>query len=69
MNGSTTRIEWLRAEIENLKKLADDQSHHYKSSRELLYEGLSRVYLWWQEANKESGLLESMYEEYKAKDE
>ncbi len=64
MNGSTTRIEWLRAEIENLKKLADDQSHHYKSSRELLYEGLSRVYLWWQEANKESGLLESMYEEY-----
>jgi hypothetical protein len=29
----------------------------------MLYEGLAKVYLWWQEANKEKGLLEKLYKE------
>jgi hypothetical protein len=64
MANSTTKYEWLKAELEKLKELADNQSHHYHSSRNLLYEGLSRVYLWWLEASAEAGLLEQLYEEY-----
>ena len=63
MSDSSNRYDWLHTELENLKKLADDQTSHFKSSRELLYEGLSRVYLWWREANSEEGLLDRLYEE------
>lgn len=64
MSNNNTRYEQLIAELEQLKKLADEQNHLYKSSRDLLYEGLARVYLWWREANKEEGLLERIYSEY-----
>ena len=53
MKDNVTRYNKLKAEIEELKKFADTQSHHYKKSREMLYEGLSRVYLFWREASKE----------------
>ena len=54
----------LKAELELLKDLADLQSHHYISSRKLLHEGLSKVYLWWKEANAHDSLLEKLYYEY-----
>lgn len=59
----TTKSE-LIAELESLRKLADEQSHHYKSARKLLYEGLSRVYLLWSDASKVEGMLESLYKEH-----
>jgi hypothetical protein len=52
----------LEADFEALKELADKQTHYYQSSRKLLYEGLAKVYIWWQTASKETGLLESIYE-------
>ena len=64
MAASTARYKKLKAELGKLQKLADDQKHHYVKSTQLLYEGLSSVYLWWQEANKEEGLLEKLYDEY-----
>lgn len=51
----------LQKELTQLKELADKQSHLYVSSRTLLYEGLAKVYLWWQDANKEKGLLDKLY--------
>ena len=53
----------LQKELAQLKQLADKQSHMYVSSRNMLYEGLAKVYLWWQEANKEKGLLEKLYKD------
>ncbi|MBU3551183.1 hypothetical protein [Polynucleobacter sp. MWH-Berg-3C6] len=53
----------LQKELAQLKELADKQSHMYVSSRNMLYEGLAKVYLWWQEANKEKGLLEKLYKD------
>ena len=58
-----TRYKRLKAEIANLQQLADNQKYHYKSSKELLYEGLSRVYMWWVDASKEKGLLNQLYNE------
>ena len=58
MAAKTTRYKKLKAEIASLQELADSQKIHYKSSKQLLYEGLSRVYMWWVEARKEKGLLE-----------
>ena len=51
----------LQKELVQLKELADKQSHLYVSSRAMLYEGLAKVYLWWQDANKEKGLLDKLY--------
>jgi len=51
----------LQKELVQLKELADKQSHLYVSSRTMLYEGLAKVYLWWQTANKEKGLLDKLY--------
>lgn len=59
----TTKTK-LTAELEKLRKLADEQSHHYRSARKLLYEGLARVYLLWFEASKVKGLLEELYKEH-----
>jgi hypothetical protein len=53
----------LQNELAQLKQLADKQLHLYVSSRSMLYEGLAKVYLWWQEANKEKDLLENLYKE------
>jgi hypothetical protein len=53
----------LQKELVQLKELADKQSHLYVSSRTMLYEGLAKVYLWWQDANKEKGLLEKLYKD------
>jgi hypothetical protein len=53
----------LQRDLAQLKQLADKQSHQYISSRNLLYESLAKVYVWWQTANKEKGLLESLYRE------
>jgi hypothetical protein len=53
----------LQKELNALKELADRQTHHYVNTRALLYEGLAKVYVWWQTANKEAGLLESIYKE------
>lgn len=64
MAGSEQLYQKLKAELEDLKQLADRQNHHYKSSRELLYEGLSKVYMWWQEASKDETLLLKLYSEY-----
>lgn len=64
MAGSEQLYQKLKAELEDLKQLADRQNHHYKSSRELLYEGLSKVYMWWQEASKDEALLLKLYDEY-----
>ena len=61
---SANKQQWLKDELERLKKLADEQTHHYVSAWKLLHEGLSRVYVWWSEANKEKGLLEKLYDEY-----
>ena len=51
----------LQKELVHLKELADKQSHLYVSSRTMLYEGLAKVYLWWQTASKEKGLLDKLY--------
>jgi len=64
MDSKISRYKQLKAEISALQQLADEQKHHYKSSKELLYEGLSRLYMLWMEANKETGLLEKLYKEY-----
>ena len=64
MTKSVTRYEQLKVELEKLKVLADKEAHLYQSSRDLLYEGLGRVYLWWMEASEEYGLLERLYDEY-----
>jgi hypothetical protein len=53
----------LQKELKLLKQLADEQLHLYVSSRNKLYEGLAKTYLWWQEANKEKGLLEKLYKD------
>lgn len=53
----------LQKELDALKELADRQTHYYINTRDLLYEGLAKVYVWWQSANKEVGLLESIYKE------
>lgn len=53
----------LQKELTQLKRLADEQLHLYVSSRNKLYEGLAKVYVWWQEANKEKGLLEKLYKD------
>jgi hypothetical protein len=53
----------LQRDLAQLKELADKQTHQYISSRNLLYESLAKVYVWWQTANKEKGLLESLYKE------
>lgn len=53
----------LQKELDALKELADRQTHHYVNTRALLYEGLAKVYVWWQTASKEAGLLESIYTE------
>jgi hypothetical protein len=53
----------LQKDLAQLKELADKQSHLYVSSRNMLYEGLAKVYIWWQEANKEKGLLEKLYKD------
>lgn len=54
----------LKDELEQLKELADKQNAFYKSSTELLREGLCRVYLLWLEACKTDGLLGRLYDEY-----
>lgn len=54
------RYEQLQTEIEALKQLADQQTHHYRKSTDLLYEGLSRVYLLWCVAAEEEGLLDRL---------
>jgi len=54
----------LKEELEQLKELADKQNALYKSSTELLREGLCRVYLLWLEASKHKGLLSRLYDEY-----
>lgn len=53
----------LKAELDALKGLADSQKHHFKKARELLYEGLARVYVLWREAQKTEGLLEQLYDD------
>lgn len=53
----------LQKDLAQLKELADKQSHLYVSSRNMLYEGLAKVYIWWQEANREKGLLEKLYKD------
>ena len=53
----------LQRDLAQLKELADKQSHLYVSSRNMLYEGLAKVYIWWQEANKEKDLLEKLYKD------
>ena len=53
----------LQKELDELKNLADEQMHAYRSSRALLYKGLAMVYLWWAKANKEKGLLEKLYKQ------
>lgn len=64
MVASSARYTRLKAELDKLKELADRQTAAFKSSTEMLYEGLSRVYIWWQEASKEKGLLDKLYNEY-----
>ncbi len=64
MTANSKRYKQLKAEISALQLLADNQKHLHVSSKQLLYEGLSRVYMWWVEANKENGLLEQLYAEY-----
>ena len=53
----------LQKDLAQLKQLADKQLHLYVSSRNLLYEGLAKTYIWWQTATKERGLLEALYKE------
>jgi hypothetical protein len=53
----------LKAEFDALKGIADSQKHHFKKARELLYEGLARVYVLWREAEETEGLLEQLYAE------
>ena len=64
MTVSEQLYEKLKAELEDLKQIADKQTHLYKSSRDLLYEGLSKVYMWWQQASKDEALLHKLYDEY-----
>lgn len=54
----------LKTELENLRKLADEQTHHFRRSRELLHKGLASCYMFWQEANQYPDLLERLYKEY-----
>ena len=53
----------LKAELDALKGLADSQKHYFKKARDLLYEGLARVYVLWREAQKSEGLLEQLYDD------
>lgn len=53
----------LQDELVQLRALADTQTQLFVSSRSMLYEGLAKVYVWWQSASKEKGLLEKLYEE------
>lgn len=64
MDFSTAKHEQLIKELEALKQLADNQTHHHQSARKLLHEGLCKVYIWWRDASTEKGLLESLYDEY-----
>lgn len=63
MAASIAKRQELKNELEALKKLADDQAHHFVKARQLLHEGLCRVYLLWREASKQTGLLEELYDE------
>ena len=53
----------LQNDLQQLKELADKQTHLFVNARNMLYEGLAKVYVWWQTANKEKGLLEKLYAE------
>lgn len=54
----------LSEKLLSLRKLADEQSTHYRRSHELLYIALSRTYMWWASASQEKGLLEELYKEH-----
>jgi hypothetical protein len=56
-------MERLTTELENLKQLADKQSQQYISAKQLLYEALSKTYLWWADAKKVDGYLTQLYED------
>ena len=59
-----TRYDSLKAELEEIKQIADTQTHHYKLGQEYLYRGLAKLYMWWDKASNEDGLLERVYDEY-----
>jgi len=59
-----TRYDSLKAELEDIKLIADTQTHHHKLGQEYLYRGLAKVYLWWDKTSKVEGLLERIYDEY-----
>lgn len=63
---ATRDAKWqrLKIELENIKQLADKQSQQYISAKQLLYEALSKTYIWWAEADKVEGFLTQLYAEY-----
>lgn len=57
----------LKQALDELVVLADRQNHFYKQSRDLLYEGLVRAYLWWRDARLVEGFLDEQYAQYNIK--
>lgn len=42
-----TRYDSLKAELEEIKQIADTQTHHYKLGQEFLCRGLAKLYICW----------------------
>ncbi len=53
----------LAQELDELIALADRQAHAYKSARDLLWEALSKLLVWWMRANKQKGYLDRLYKQ------
>ena len=53
----------LTQELDELIALADRQAHAYKSARDLLWEALSKLLVWWMRANRQKGYLDKLYKQ------
>ena len=53
----------LEQELDDIIGLADRQAHAYKSARDLLWEALSKLLVWWMRANRQKGYLDKLYKQ------
>lgn len=51
----------LDAKLEALQQAAQQQTATYRSSRDMLHQGIVDAYLWWREAEGQKGYLEQAY--------
>ena len=54
-------MDTLDNRLNDLRNVAQQQSSHYASSRQLLHQNIVDAYLWWRDAQQQDGYLNKLY--------